>query len=641
MEPHSSEKPSPTDRTAAGSPDAGPASDSTSDRRRVRTRKRKAPRAVQTNYLLHLLFYETKFRWAVIACLVIFIVMGVMLPKIYTTSPPHYDQTIKVSGLDMLQAASLRRSAIAAEAGGKLSDALPIWLAALANNQASVESVRGFVGALMRQPVPDRAWLAHGRWQALSLLKLTRTNAADLDLAVRFHALYDQHEWIVAALENSDVPVGPSTTTAYLEALFLSGRMEKFAQAWKQRGSSVAGDTAAGLYHAAWQAGWGPAGEAPGGRARLESALADASSRSLALRLLVRVHHKTLDLVSFEKRLAELADLHHDTLKDHILHWQLLEVVGRRADAAALARAYTARPQTPGEAEQLLAVFTRLGLYNEGLQFLGQQMDDFKQHPVMWVRMGELLAAGNLWDRIRSMALEVRQDERLKEVLGNYGWFLMGVAEHGLGHPGMAKDAFDQFVTLPPPNPMVSFQSAVTLNRLGYPESAAVLLKRLESVAGTDLAFWKQVQLAAFESRQAELLLAACEKVHAIAPDTVSMSNLAAALLMMRERPADAVQLTLDVIGRAPNSRIAQVNHALALIQNGRTADGERALRSVSATGMSDGDRTMLAFSWFQCHLQAGRTNEAVIVAEKVDLRHLFPPQVQWFETAREGLKKG
>jgi len=101
------------------------------------------------------------------------------------------------------------------------------------------------------------------------------------------------------------------------------------------------------------------------------------------------------------------------------------------------------------------------------------------------------------------------------------------------------------------------------------------------------------------------------------------------------------VQLTLEVIGRAPNSRTAAANHALALVQNGRTADSERILRSVSATGMSDGDRTMLAFSWFQCHLQAGRTHEAITVAEKVDLRHLFPPQVQWFETALKGLKKG
>jgi len=596
---------------------------------------------VQTNYLLHLLFYESKFRWAVIACFTIFIVLGVMLPKVYTTSPPDHDQTVKVSGLDMLQAAALRRSAKAAEAGGRLNDAVPMWLAALANNQASVESVRGFVGALTRQPIPDRAWLAHGRWQSLSLLRLTRTNAADLDLAVRFHALYDQHEWIVATLEKSDVPVGPSTTTAYLGALFLSGQTDKFAQAWNQRGSSVAGDTAAALYHAAWQAGWGPAGEAPGGRARLESALADPASRRLALSLLVRVHHKTLDLVSFEKRLAELGDLHHDTLKDHMLHWQLLEVVGRKTDAAAAARSYTARPETPGEAEQLLAVFTRLGLYNEGLQFFGQQMDGFKQHPVIWVRMGELLAAGKLWESMRSMALEVRQDERLKEVLGNYGWFLMGIAEHGLGHPEIAKDAFATFVALPPPNPMISFQSAVTLNRLGYPESAAPLLKRLESVAGADIAFWKQAQLTAFESRQSDLLLAACEKVHAMAPDTVSMSNLAAALLMMRERPSDAVQLTLEVIGRAPNSRIAQVNHALALVQNGRTADSERVLRSVSDTGMSDGDRTMLAFSWFQCHLQAGRTHEAITVAEKVDLRHLFPPQVQWFETALKSLKKG
>ena len=92
-----------------------------------------------------------------------------------------------------------------------------------------------------------------------------------------------------------------------------------------------------------------------------------------------------------------------------------------------------------------------------------------------------------------------------------------------------------------------------------YDAAQLTVLKGLEAVAGNDLAFWRQVQLTAYEGRQAELLLAACEKVHQLAPEPVNASNYAAALLMMRERPADAVQLTLQVVNRAPQSRIARL----------------------------------------------------------------------------------
>jgi len=108
--------------------------------------------------------------------------------------------------------------------------------------------------------------------------------------------------------------------------------------------------------------------------------------------------------------------------------------------------------------------------------------------------------------------------------------------------------------------------------------------------------------------------------------------------MMMRERASEAVQLTLQVYSHSPQSRLARVNHALALVQNGRLEEGEQLLKSVSPDDLSDSARTVLQYVWFQCHRLAGRTAAARAAAELIDVRHLFPPQIQWLEQARAEL---
>ena len=614
--------------------------DRLSRRQRVRSRKRRVPRVVRTNYLLHILFYDGRFRWALIASSLVFVALGLVLPKIWITSPKGFLPVIKVSGLDLLQAWSLRRAAARAEAGGHPTEAIRTWVGAVANDAANPDGVRGLLRTLTQMPLPDRTWLPVGLQQAGNLLRLTQTNLADLELATRFYARYDQHEFVIARLGATNAPVTPATA-ALLRALFLAGQMPRFGDAWKARESLLAGDPESALYHAAWRAGWGPAGESTAGRDRLEAALKTPALRPLALSLLLRVHYKALDLPAYERHLAELADLHADTTREHIWHWLLLDLSGRRKDAAALARVQNSPPQTPGDAEQLLVAWTRLGLFDEGAQFVRKQLAGFGPIPVLWVRAGQLLIEGKRWDDLRAAANDLRQMDRLKATLGNYGRFLEGVADHGLGRRLDAETAFAEFVPQLPKDPAVTFQAAVTLNRLGYPEPAAAVLKQLEVVAGNDLAFWKQVQLTAYEGRQAELLLAASERVHQLQPDDNNASNFAAALLMMRERPAEAVQLTLQVLNHAPQSRIARVNHALSLVQNGRLDEAEQLLKTVSTNDLTESARTVLAYVWFQCHRAAGRIAAARASAALVDVRHLFPPQVRWLEQAKAELPPG
>lgn len=626
---------SPTNPT----PSPDPAEESSKGtRRRVRVKGRRVPRAVRTNYLLHILFYDARFRWAMIAAGLVFVTLGLLLPKIWITSPEDFYPTIKVRGLDLLQAWSLRRSAERDEAAGRNKEALQAWVAAVANNSADPQCERGLLRSLANQPLPERAWLVTGQQASYNLLRLTHTNLADLELAVRFHSRYDQHEWITSRLTDTNTSVTPTLTAALVRALFQSGQMQKFGLIWKQRGAAVADLPEPTLYHAAWQAAWGPPGESTAGKDRLEAALTDAALRPLALSLLLRVHYKTLDLVAYERRLGELTDLHGDTMRDNVNHWLLLNLCGQRAKAVTLAQSETGTPQTPGETEQLLAAWMQLGLYDEGSEFMRKQMFGFSQIPSVWVRAGQLLIAGKRWDDLRSAALELRQNARLKPLLGNYAMFLEGVANDGLGRRLQAAEFFAQFATELPKDPAVTFQAAVTLNRLGYPEPAAVVLHQLEAVAGNDLTFWRQLQLTAYEARQAEPLLAASEKVYQLQPDDGSATNFAAALMMMRERASEAVQLTLQVYSHSPQSRLARVNHALALVQNSRLEEGEQLLKSVSPDDLSDSARTVLNYVWFQCHRLAGRTAAARAAAELIDVRHLFPPQIQWLEQARAEL---
>ncbi|MBI4325180.1 MAG: hypothetical protein HY674_07930 [Chloroflexi bacterium] len=105
--------------------------------------------------LLRMLLFKVWFR-IIFFCLVLLIVfLSLFLPKIWTTSPDGFMPVIKVSGLDLAQAWSLKRNARRAATAGRLNDASYSWMAAIANNPADPEAIRSFLDGVLRREKPE------------------------------------------------------------------------------------------------------------------------------------------------------------------------------------------------------------------------------------------------------------------------------------------------------------------------------------------------------------------------------------------------------------------------------------------------------------------------------------------------------
>jgi len=64
-------------------------------------------------------------------------------------------------------------------------------------------------------------------------------------------------------------------------------------------------------------------------------------------------------------------------------------------------------------------------------------------------------------------------------------------------------------------------------------------------------------------------------------------NNYAATLLVNRDRSEEAVSLTLQTLGRFPDSNAAKINHALALLLNRRIAEAQAILNTVGLEKLS------------------------------------------------------
>src|SRR5437899_6923621 len=131
--------------------------------------------------LLRQMLYETWFRVIVLVGVLGAVGMALFLPKIWVTSPKGFLPVVRVSGLDMLQACSLQRSARQAMAAGKFEQAPYAWTSAFANNPADPNLARGALENSLRMDRMDKD-PGNPISQALWLLRLTHTNTIDLEL---------------------------------------------------------------------------------------------------------------------------------------------------------------------------------------------------------------------------------------------------------------------------------------------------------------------------------------------------------------------------------------------------------------------------------------------------------------------------
>lgn len=135
-------------------------------------------------------------------------------------------------------------------------------------------------------------------------------------------------------------------------------------------------------------------------------------------------------------------------------------------------------------------------------------------------------------------------------------------------------------------------------------------------------------------------MLRAAEKAWRIAPNhIVAANNLAASLLILRERPGQSVQLTLKCLSAAPRDPGVTINHALALLQNHRVDEAEQLLGPLRRESLTPILMTFANLGWFEVYLQRNRPQEALATYPLLDSQYLLPPQKKWADDQVARLK--
>jgi predicted Zn-dependent protease len=143
----------------------------------------------------------------------------------------------------------------------------------------------------------------------------------------------------------------------------------------------------------------------------------------------------------------------------------------------------------------------------------------------------------------------------------------------------------------------------------------------------------------AHQLRRPESLLTAATRAYELEPGSVvCANNYAAALLVNRRQPDEAIKLTLQIMDWFPNSNGAKINHALALLLNRRVGEAAALLGAIHREKLNAIERTSLNLGWFEASLAQQQYDKAREASDGIDVNMLYPNQRKWLEEARRQL---
>lgn len=134
--------------------------------------------------MLVLLFW---FRVVVLGMAAVLVAGVIMVPRLWVVTPPGFLPRVKVSLLDKVQAAMLKRSAERAMARQDYDGAYDAWRNAFGNNQGDPDLTRGLIRCIMAPDPMVENRLPIGVQAADWLLRLTQTNRTDVELVTSFY----------------------------------------------------------------------------------------------------------------------------------------------------------------------------------------------------------------------------------------------------------------------------------------------------------------------------------------------------------------------------------------------------------------------------------------------------------------------
>jgi predicted Zn-dependent protease len=603
-----------------------------------RTKRRLANR-LPNHLLLRLLIFKFWFRLAFFGFVLLVVFLGLFLPPIWTVSPPGFLPIVKVSGLDLVESWSLKRTARREMSVRHYDEANYAWTAAIASNPSDPRALRGLLTCTLVSGTTEPGSVRGAIGQSLGLLRLTHTNSADLELVTDLLQKYECNEITVALLSPIRRRLTEREKACLLKALFSLSRMTEFSELWRGLGGEHIPDPELPLYSAAHSVGWGGPEEVGSARLKLNQALSISQQRLLANRLLLFVSARTQDLAAYQECLQRLEAWHQDSLADHARYWRLLARGGRVEEAKALALKTTANLRSANDLIALTDAYIATGLCEQALRYFKTHASQFADSQEVWVGYAAALVEAKDWEGLRSLGVQIRAEERVRSLLVGYSHFLEGWAALQMNRRSVAEAAFDRMAEVWTGNPKLALVAASTLIGLNRANSACDLLSKFEGELNTDPNYWRLVFNAADQLKNADLLLKAAQHEFELNPEDVYVANhYAAALLTSHQRSEEAIRLTLRIGTAYPNSTVARINHSLALVRNGRTKEAQDLLETIRPDSLAAEEATSFYLALFEVQYAIKDYRSARKQIDRINTNRLFPPDVAWLEKCRRAL---
>jgi len=620
--------------------------------------------------LLRLLVLHRGFRWVVISFVMAVIALALLLPKIWLVTPEGFRPRIKISLLDKLQAWSLKRKATEAMKQERMSEAVTAWRAAWGNDPGDLSTVRGLLESISQLTHPKtevNLSLRGASW----LLRLGHTNQNDIPLIGWTWIRCGLSERALVALNLAKDNPPPRVETLRMIAALESGQIRTFAEkffkdeTFRKRVIAAAGkpdnvsdpvEREFRVVSLAFIAGWGTdAAARKTALKELQAAQKDPATETVAYDLdyLIRLAHH--DVEGCRRLLAQLTEIGKDTIRHHTAFWRLLISEGRRAEALELATSANLVPTSAWDAYQLARAFTLLGRLDAANKLLrgysrniGWMVESLLLRADILMRQAGIIPDPNVkvMDRtgtginedplseLSTLALTIRMQPDAMDILGGYSYYLEGMAEWYQGDREAAARAFEKAAEIGFRDPMLAVKVSKSLLAIGGAARwVEPILLKYQKVLGENEDYLTQLVKCEAQLKDDRYLLAATKKLYELDPtDPGRINNYAAALLIVREDPAKALTLTLQLLEHFPNHADLKINHAVALVLNGRFADALEVLSGVIPENLEPPEATQYYITAFEAYWKLGRFKRAEAALKKVERDLLYPAQVAWLD---------
>lgn len=575
------------------------------------------------------------------AIIAILVALGV--PRIWRTTPHDFaGPLIRVSGVDLLQVRSLSRTAQRASRSGRPAEALHAWRSALANNFADARTHRGLLAFLRDQPRTDVSDPVLGLVSVSWLMALTQTNRADIPLAADILEKVGRPHLalrLTTPVRDLDDPVA----RAHARCLLAAGHYQAFDTFWKAHGDAWASDPVMSQYRNASLAIIDSGSTGLSALDRLRQDVSQPGPLGIrAARLLSRVAVTRQSVSDLSNALDRLDTDGAASVADHADLWRALAAEDRTLEARERARnhAVTA-PRDVTVALHYLHTLTALNLHDLAVSFLETHAARYGLSSGIWQLHFDLLAKAGRWTDLRRLATELRsRSSRQDAVFPEVVWAEYRAA-HAEERTTEAEDLARELAQIPAPTVETATRIAAGLRAHHRAAWGLRLLRANEPAFDQEAEFWTELFALAYAVKDVPELTRAVEGLLRVQPGSdIWTQNRAALLLITGEDPAEALQLTFAALSRRPYAVGLTINHALALVRNGRAADAEARLQRVPASRLTGPAAANYHLAWVEIHHAMGRAHEAATAATNIDRSHLLPPQVERLDALLHDVEK-